>query len=595
MKQLHARRRAMVLLVVAALLVGLFALPAVAYGDDDRDDDHGGDHGGGKDRGHKSITFTDVPGNDWAWGYISAMGARGILAGYGDGRFGPKNHVTKLELVILVTRLLGAEDEALAQKPEDVIKLLANAMKDWRHIPTWTGAREDLAYALDQGYLWPLMQGPSHNFQPGTPATRVEVVVVLLEAMGLGDQARDLAGSAIDFRDAADVPLWARGYVALAISLGILQGDGGKLQPNKPVTRAEMAALLARADEDFPSDADRSVVGGTVTAIHVGTSTTDPSTITIRHRSLFGGIASGTTTTGTATYELAPNAVVMVHDAPASLSAVAVGDRVALYLDEDGKVLLIDAEDEQAPAPTTTVGTLTAWTVDSSGKLTALTLRPITTGSHTPTPVTYTVAADATLTKNGHTQPVSALAVGLSLRLGLTAGVVKTIEIIGQGDDLTDEIVGTISRVTVGTGSVASAVGIIPTGGTASDERILQFASSSVVVVNDAVSTLANVQPGDHAAAHLNAAGRITLLDVEYAVTQADGTVTGIVRDAQSHLTAVTLVKDSHATTYSVAADVAVTHDSAVVADTLVTVGDQLAVTIARGSITAIVITVDVP
>lgn len=599
MKQFHARRyRPLIMLVVAALMVGLFAFPAVAYGDSEGHGHGNGNHGDNEDRGHGkghgSVVFTDVPSDHWAWGYVSIMGAKGILAGYGNGKFGPQNHVSRLELVIMITRLLGAEEEALALDPDDVESALAGAFKDWRHIPTWSGARECLAYALKAGYLWPLLQGSSHNFQPGTPATRVEVVATLLEAMGLGDQARDLAGSALGFHDAEAVPAWARGYVALAVELGILTGDGGNLRPNQPVTRSEMAALLARADEDIDTDLDRGVVSGTVTAIHLATSASDTSTITIR-RGVFGGIGSGTTSGQTQTYQLTVNVVVMIHDALGRLSDIAVGSRVALYLDEDGQVLLIDAEDEQNPAPTTVAGTLISWSVNSAGKLTSLTIRPITTGSHSPTPVTYSVAPDATITRNGHTVSVSELQVGFSLRLGLLGGVVKTLEIIGEGDHEGDLVTGVITRVTVGHGTtVASSVSIIPTGGTAGDEHTYVLAHDAVVVVNDTVGDLGDAQPGDHATAHLYSSGEIALLEVEFEVTQASGAVTGLVRDAHGRVTTITLLKDGHATTYSVAAGVEITHDGHEVADTLLSVGDQLEVRVAHGSVISIDIVVDV-
>ncbi len=597
MKQFHARRhRPLIWLVVAALLVGLFAFPAVAYGDNgghgnghgngNGDDDENDDHG----HGRGEAVFTDVPSDHWAWGYVSMMWARGILAGYGNGEFGPQNHVSRLELVIMITRLTGAEEEALALDPDDVKLALAGTFKDWRHIPTWPGARECLAYALQAGYLRPLMQGSSHNFQPGTPATRVEVVATLLEAMGLGDQARDMAGSAIGFRDAKAVPVWARGYVALAVELGILTGDGGKLRPNQPVTRCEMAALLARTDQGIDTGANRGVVSGTVTAIRVATSTSGASTITVRRG--LSGAADGRTQT----YQLAAVTVVMINDALGHLSDVEVGDQVALYLDENGKVLLIDVEDERNPTPTTATGTLTSWSVNSAGKLVSLTLRPVTTGSHSPTPVTYSVASDATIRRNGHTVSVSEFQVGLSLRLGLLGGVVKTIEIIGEGNHEGDVVTGVITRVTVGHGTtVASSVTIIPTGGTAGDEHTYVLAHDAVVVVNDTVGNLGDAQPGDQATAHLHASGEVALLEVEFEVTQASGTVTGLVRNSAGHVTTITLLKSGHATTTSLAASVEITHDGHNVTDTLLTIGDQLVIQIVRGLVVAIDIAVDVP
>ena len=75
------------------------------------------------------------------------MAAKGVMQGYGKGRFGPKNHVSRLELVVLATRLMGFEDEAQAMAPDAVAELLGATFADYRAIPAWPAAREGLAYS----------------------------------------------------------------------------------------------------------------------------------------------------------------------------------------------------------------------------------------------------------------------------------------------------------------------------------------------------------------------------------------------------------------------------------------------------------------
>lgn len=85
-----------------------------------------------------------------------------------------------------------------------------------------------------------------NHFQPDTPVTRAQFARLLAEALGQRDAANALRGHATHF---TDVPgdHWAAGYVEALAELGALTGypDGG-FHPEAPVTRAEMASVLAR-------------------------------------------------------------------------------------------------------------------------------------------------------------------------------------------------------------------------------------------------------------------------------------------------------------------------------------------------------------
>ncbi len=59
--------------------------------------------------------FTDVPAEHWASGYVNVANQNGIIAGYGDGLFGPEDQVTYEAAVKMVVSALGFEPMA-AQK-----------------------------------------------------------------------------------------------------------------------------------------------------------------------------------------------------------------------------------------------------------------------------------------------------------------------------------------------------------------------------------------------------------------------------------------------------------------------------------------------
>ncbi len=58
-------------------------------------------------------SFTDVPADNWASGYINVSEAEGIIDGMGDGTFAPNSEVTYEQIVKMVVCALGYEPEAV--------------------------------------------------------------------------------------------------------------------------------------------------------------------------------------------------------------------------------------------------------------------------------------------------------------------------------------------------------------------------------------------------------------------------------------------------------------------------------------------------
>ncbi|HCJ11336.1 MAG TPA: hypothetical protein DHW14_09285 [Clostridiales bacterium] len=233
----------------------------------------------GTPRGFALGRFRDVDEGHWAFRDIVMMRVKNVFGGYGDGRFGPQDPVTRIQLVCLALRIMGLEDEAEALDPETVGGILEEAFVDADTVPTWTGARECLAYAHHHGLLLGLCHDEQDRFRADDPATRLEVVVTLVEAMGLDDEAVAMSEAEIDAPDAETVPAWAHGHVALAMEMELLRGDEtGALDLSGLVTRAQMAALLSRVDDREDNEVDRAVINGVLVSVTTGE---DPS-ITIR-------------------------------------------------------------------------------------------------------------------------------------------------------------------------------------------------------------------------------------------------------------------------------------------------------------------------
>lgn len=76
--------------------------------------------------GQTTTTFPDMVGSEWAIPYVAHASGAGIVKGYEDGTFGPKNPVTYAEAVTMIVRALGYEpvvDKTLTPWYEGYIKM----------------------------------------------------------------------------------------------------------------------------------------------------------------------------------------------------------------------------------------------------------------------------------------------------------------------------------------------------------------------------------------------------------------------------------------------------------------------------------------
>ncbi|RJQ09648.1 MAG: S-layer homology domain-containing protein, partial [Bacillota bacterium] len=271
-------KRAVKLFVLALVLaVALTASGPGLAGPGGQGRGQGNEHGGDNGMGN-GFKFKDVAEDFWGYHDILLMNLKDVLGGYGDGNFGPNDPVTRIQLVCLALRIMALDDDAMALTPEEAQAILDAAFADASSVPTWEGARECLAYALENGYLdehfFTTNDGGLPSFGPNEAASRLEVVVTLLAAMGLAGEATQIeqeiaeGGFEPEAPDWDQVPEWAVGWVALAIEMDILRGDDdGCLDLGSEVTRAQIAALLARVDAEVDSDGDDFVIHGALTGI----------------------------------------------------------------------------------------------------------------------------------------------------------------------------------------------------------------------------------------------------------------------------------------------------------------------------------------
>lgn len=206
------------------------------------------------------VNFNDMNGADveWAIKNIASLSAKRIFQGYEDGSFKPRNTISRVEAITAAVRLLGLEAQAQSQT-EMSTKL---NFKDADKIPSWAVGYVSVALEND-------LFGESETMvQPDKPADRLWATTLLVKALKLDAEAKAKMNTQLQFKDAKEIPAGSVGYVAVAVEKGLIDGfENNTFRPNTPVTRAQMAALVDRADQQTP-DFEKDAVKGTISAVN---------------------------------------------------------------------------------------------------------------------------------------------------------------------------------------------------------------------------------------------------------------------------------------------------------------------------------------
>ncbi len=176
----------------------------------------------------------DINGH-WAQQHIAEMYASEIVTGYPGGFYQPEQSVTRLEVLVMLIRVLGQEDQA---------KDLAWETVDY-DVPPPTWGRGYLIWGVQRGMLdKDLLE------QMAGQATRAEVAALVCSALEISP-----VSDAPAFEDADQIAPGFQGLVSAVVDLKIMQGFPGNIfKPNDEITRAQMAVILSRIVNYRPSD-----------------------------------------------------------------------------------------------------------------------------------------------------------------------------------------------------------------------------------------------------------------------------------------------------------------------------------------------------
>ncbi|THF76903.1 S-layer homology domain-containing protein [Cohnella fermenti] len=367
-------RRGIVGTLTVAMLVG-GATGAFAHGNDKNQNKNQSQSSNSNNSGYKSkvqfnLNFRDVSENDmkWAYSHIIRLASKQVFNGYEDGSFKPGNTITRVEAIVAAVRLLGLKEEA---ESEANMKAELNFTDADKIEKKYSWAVGYLAVALKND----LFDESTTALQPEKAADRLWSAILLVKALGLEDEAKAKMGTTLTFKDAKDIPAGSVGYVAVAVEKGLITGySDNTFKPNKSVTRAELAALLDRADEQLPEEQSAQAISGTIVSL-------SGSALTVKK-------ADGTT----AALTLASDVFIFRENTKVAASALKAGDQLFIRTYE-GKVVFIDVlTAAHEDVVTADAGTLNSFTLNASGKLSTLTL--VKTVNGVSSNVTYNVSAD---------------------------------------------------------------------------------------------------------------------------------------------------------------------------------------------------------
>lgn len=398
------------------------------------------------------IAFRDMGQASWATEDVAQLAAQGIIKGVGNGLFAPNAPLTRDEALALIVRALGDGQSASG---------ITLQFTDDANIPAW--ATRSVEVAVQMGVL-----PNSGALNPSAVATREQVIVWLISAMGLNTQAQNTSTADLSaFTDSSQIQPQDMGAMALAVQLGLLKGTSATtISPNGTITRAQMAAMLARGQRRYgapPSSTSSSLVVGTVSGV-----------------TLASGTSNGEATIGTITVTeqdgtiaiipVASSSLVYENNQSQSLGSLTSGDQVAVAEDGAGNAILIAVEnsstattgssgsgnstdhEQEAVEGTVTAITSTSLTLTTQGSqdqsegdqsqgqtVTGQTYGQTVTGQT----YTYTLAPDAAAIFQGLSIPLSQVTAGSQVNVHLnSSGEASLIIVQKQQASVSGTVVG---------------------------------------------------------------------------------------------------------------------------------------------------------
>lgn len=463
-------RRLSATIALTALVVGALAGPALADKGRGSDDTQSDDRGG--DRIRVSQRFQDMSEYEWGLEHVTKLQVKGIFKGREDRLFAPGAKITRQETAVAISRLIDMESEWSLMAAADLLLQLKD-LPDAASVAVW--AKPAVAGLIKLGVI-----DAQTAFNPLADATRLDVAVMLVKAMGYEAEAQAKMTAELNFQDAHLIPAELRGYVAAAIDheliTGYLEAGVRTFRPQQAVKRVEMAVMMGRADRQMERR-HSDELKGSVTAVSAAAGTV---TIALR-----GG--------GEATVTMAADASVFVNGVEKSLADVTAGMEIEVKLNATGQVIFVEAKAERSREVTVTgqITSLSAPTVSALGLVQI-------DGQ------IYPMARTAAITVNGQAGAFTDLQVNDSVQAVVRQGLVVRLTATRQPAANPDVVIeGTILGLTAASAQGAASVSIGYTAGGTFTMTTYLIQNETTIHLNGQVAAFGSLQANDRVRATL--------------------------------------------------------------------------------------------
>lgn len=399
------------------------------------------------------LEFKDVgKGYEWASKHIASLASEKVFEGYLDGTFKPNKPVTRIEAVATAIRLMGLKEEA----ESDEAMGAELSFKDAKNIEkkhAW--ATGYLALAVENE----LITDVDDKFKPERPADRIWVAELLVKALGLESEAEAKMNVQLDFKDSDEIPAESVGYVVIAVDKGIVRGyTNNTFKPNKPVTRAELAAFLDRTGDHLPEFND-GATRGTVTA-------------DVYENTLF--IAQGSQTLE---LNLDPDAFIYRDGIRIASSELEIGDEVKIRSYND-VVIFIEVTKQAEEEEETTfnlAGTLVS----------AISSDEISIEKEDQTTVELSLSSDAKIYRNGEEVEASELKVSDELLVHVIDNEVVVVQVTKTVEEIEFTVGGLFKSMTLNAQGKISTIEITTENSEGDTQDSIYNVSEEVIITGD--------------------------------------------------------------------------------------------------------------
>ena len=171
-----------------------------------------------------SLPFGDVPAREWYYEGVKYVYEKQLMVGSSESIFAPQSTATRAELATVLYSMSGRPSASGVEPFLDV------SSDDWFY--------SAVRWAYENGIVGGIS---ADTFAPNEPVTRAQMVLMLYRQAG----SPEVSGGS-SFADQSSIGSEYADAVAWASQENVVGGfDDGTFRPNDPVTRAQMATMLA--------------------------------------------------------------------------------------------------------------------------------------------------------------------------------------------------------------------------------------------------------------------------------------------------------------------------------------------------------------